>query len=282
MAEVTSFNESQLDRILAALSAPHDGWWWHWIPVASVFVSAFLAMMVGIRLETYKDRRARAKDEHSRKLVEISKINTAISATAYNIERCVHLAGQQILPHHEQSHEAHAKLQEIMHNSLAIPAFLEGLREFPAIFMTCPPIYFMNYDFFAESPFADEKNSELLKKSAWIRSFSGDLSKATNDRNRYIEEAVTHIGSQRWRATVTDIDKTLLEQARISNAECVAIYELLRQLTETNDILQEVNKSYLFEAKKTTVKYPPALQDTMTKLKQIYEGLIPTMPTWNK
>jgi len=54
---MTSLSETQLEKLLSAINALHSDGWWQWVPVASVFVSAFLAMLVGIVLEMYRNSR---------------------------------------------------------------------------------------------------------------------------------------------------------------------------------------------------------------------------------
>jgi hypothetical protein len=62
-----SLNEIQFQKILAA----QHGWW----PVASVFVSAFLAMMVGIGAERLRARFERRKMTRERQEHEVQQIN---------------------------------------------------------------------------------------------------------------------------------------------------------------------------------------------------------------
>jgi hypothetical protein len=87
---VNSISETQLDKILSAISAVHSGGLWHWVPVVSVFVSALLAMIVGIGLETFKTRSAAKRSEEERQRKEVSEINVAISGIVYNIETLLH------------------------------------------------------------------------------------------------------------------------------------------------------------------------------------------------
>jgi hypothetical protein len=72
---VLSLSEPQLQKILAAISTQQPQWW----PVVSVFVSALLAMIVGIFLDRFRARRDRIKAIREKQEHEIQQINAVVS-----------------------------------------------------------------------------------------------------------------------------------------------------------------------------------------------------------
>jgi ABC-type dipeptide/oligopeptide/nickel transport system permease subunit len=65
-------SDAQLAKILSAINALHTEGWWQWFPVVAVFVSALLAMLVGIGLETYKNSRILTKALNDKLEKEVS------------------------------------------------------------------------------------------------------------------------------------------------------------------------------------------------------------------
>jgi len=86
---IFSLNEAQFHQIRAALNG-QQGWW----PVVSVFVSALLAMVVGIivgiLLDSFRSRKEKANATQERQKHEIHQINAVISRIVFNIERLLH------------------------------------------------------------------------------------------------------------------------------------------------------------------------------------------------
>jgi hypothetical protein len=94
-----SLTDAQLQRILGAISALNTTAGIHRETVVPVFLSALLAMCVGIALEYFKDYRNRNKADLKRRKDELTEINSVVIDLAYNMELLIHIAFQNIIPH---------------------------------------------------------------------------------------------------------------------------------------------------------------------------------------
>jgi len=103
---VLSLNEAQLQKILAAIGTQQPQWW----PVVSVFVSALLAMIVGILLDRFRAWRDRIKATREKQEHEIQQINAVISGLTFDIEYLLHIASQNILPHYRDAHTIYKQM----------------------------------------------------------------------------------------------------------------------------------------------------------------------------
>ncbi len=90
MTDSIAFSDAQIQKLLASLEAlkPSNGI--HWETVIPVFLSAFLAMCVGIALELYKGRRERIKAVEKKAKDELTAINVATVAMSTNLELLEH------------------------------------------------------------------------------------------------------------------------------------------------------------------------------------------------
>lgn len=161
---MTSLTETQLDKILSAINALHSGGLWQWVPAASVFVSAFLAMVVGIALEIYRNYRINKREMREKLTKEVSQLNIAISGISYNIEVLLHIVSDFIIPHHTESHIVFKRLRNAQDDPQQIQELVTAFSapNYPALRKTCPELQFIEWDFFKETPFIVEKDPELL------------------------------------------------------------------------------------------------------------------------
>ena len=160
-----------------------------WVQVASVFLSALLAMIVGILLDLFKRHRDSVKAAREKQQREVQQINGVIAGIAFNIETLLHLVMQNILPHHRQSHAAYKALCSLPRDDERMKQFALSLHEYPALMMTCPDLHFIESDFWKEIPFIIEKDSELVKQFGWLMSYAREIQNATGQRNKNIEAA---------------------------------------------------------------------------------------------
>jgi hypothetical protein len=222
---VISINETQLEKILSAINASHPGGWWQWVPVASVFVSALLAMLVGIGLESFKTWWSASRLEEERQRKEIAAVNVAISGITYNIETLLHAVGQHILPHHEESHKAYKALFEAGEDAQKLEQLFALLTSCNALITICPEINFIEWDFLKELSFLVEKDPELLKKSGWLTSFARALRAAIKNRNDLIHSA-RDVTLRQGGMNLNELRSTLRFQTSIADAECLNYSEI--------------------------------------------------------
>src|SRR5579863_1826492 len=112
---VVLLNDQQLQQILTALHSQQGLW-----PVASVFMSALLAMIVGILLDRLRAWFERRKINTEKQVHEIQQINSIISGLTFNIELLFHISSQNIFPHYRDSHALVMKIRDFEENNSPI------------------------------------------------------------------------------------------------------------------------------------------------------------------
>ena len=265
---IYSLTEAQLQKILAAISAQQQGWW----PVVSVFVSALLAMIVGILLERYRGWRDRIKSTRERQEREIQQINAVISGLAFNIERLFHIASQNILPHYRDSYLVHERLNTNIEDSAHIYEIIRSLPKYPCLFETCPEICLIEYDFSKVLPFVIERDAEIVKYSGWLVAGVHEIKETTARRNRYIEKVIDG-GFQQAADNLHYFIITIRGQVAIAKAECVVASQLFEVLIRLATSLVAINDGYKIPAKKSRFTLPDTLPETMKELKEISEKI---------
>jgi hypothetical protein len=180
MAEaVLSLNEQQLHQIVTALNSQQRLW-----PVASVFVSALLAMIVGILLDRIRAWFERRKNSREKQIHEIQQINAVISGITFNIELLSHIASQNILLHYKDSATMDQKIRHAGPNDSSIHSLIINMNnEYPFVFMTCPNMYLLEYDFSEKLPFIIERDAEIVKHSGWLVNGIREIKNTTSRRN---------------------------------------------------------------------------------------------------
>ena len=192
-----AFNDTQLQAILATLKSLKSGGI-HWEQVIPIFVSAFLAMFVGICLEYFKSWREKKKTTKERLEREVGLINTVIVGIGYNLEALLNLVDLNIIPHHQETHEAYAALQATNGDGGKIQQFALSLSRYPALMRTCPELYITETDFLEKLAFIVEKDPELVKKTGWIINLSRILKNAIRDRNKLHRRNSRNGSHPRW------------------------------------------------------------------------------------
>jgi hypothetical protein len=270
-----AFNDTQLQAILATIKAlKNEGI--HWEQVISIFLSALSGMGVGILLELYKSSRERAKTTRERLEREVKQINTVIVGIGYNIDTLTHGALQNIIPHHQQSHEAYNALQAAGRDAEKIEQVFQSLGKYQALMMTCPELFVIEVDFLEKMSFITEKDPELVKKSGWIISLSRILNNAIRDRNKYVEMARTATTRQ-GEISGYQLNSILQILVSISNAECTSIFQLFQVLLSTASSLEALNATYGIPGEKLKLTRSEAIKDAISKLEQIANPIIDDM-----
>lgn len=261
MADIIfALNETQFQKILGA----QHNWW----PVASVFVSALLAMIVGIALERLRSWFDRRKATFEKQEHEIQQINAVISGLTFDLELLLHIASQNILPHYKDSQTIKGNLND---NLESIAQLITALPKYPSLFMTCPEIYLLEYDFAKELPFVIEKDAELVKHSGWLVNGVREIKDVTSRRNRHIESAMAAIDYQVGVQNLQNFVSIVRTQASLATTECIVASQLFQVLLRLIRTLEKINDDYKISAKKSKVKTPDALTATMDELKAISE-----------
>ncbi len=272
-----TLDPTQFQQLLAAIT-PHGGGWRQWMPVLAVPVSAFFAMLVGIRLEMYKTSREQKKRARENLEKEVSQINVAVIGIAYNIETLVHIVFQNILPHYKQSHAAYKALHQVKSDSNKLTEFFISLHKYPALLMTSPEIYFVEVDFFREMPFIAEKDPNLVKDAGWLVGRTKEMNNTLRDRNRYIEAARGATFGQGGALNFWQLDSILQTMTSISNKECMISLEFFELFLRIGQQLEALNETYKIDAKKSKLIPPKPLADAMEQLREIAEPLKKAMP----
>ena len=269
---VFSLNETQFQQVLAALNA-QQGWW----PVVSVFVSALLAMIVGIIVGIFLDKLRRRKEKENatrgKQEHEIQLINSVISRIVFNIERLLHIASQNIIPHYKDSHIVYAKVQDARENNDRLDKIMRSLYKYPALFMTCPKMCLIQCDFSSELPFIIERDPELVKHSGWLIAGAFEIEDATAWRNRNIEGATNVANFREGAHNLYSFQSAVQMQASIANTECVVSSQLFEVLIRLGRGLKKINDSYIIPAKKSKFTPPTTLSEIMTELKKISDKI---------
>jgi hypothetical protein len=270
-----TLDPTQFQQLLATINALHggDGGWRQWTPVLAVPVSAFFAMLVGIRLEMYKTSREQKKRVHEKLEKEVSQLNIAIIGIAYNIETLVHIVFQNILPHYRQSHAAYNTLHQVKGDSNKLTEFFRTLHKYPALMMTSPEIYFVEVDFFREMPFIAEKDPNLVKDAGWIVGRTKEMYSTMHDRNKYIETARGGAFGQGGGLNFWQLDSILQTMTSIANKECMISLEFFEVFLRIGQQLETLNETYKIDAKKSKLIPPKPLADAMQQLREIAEPL---------
>jgi hypothetical protein len=117
-------------------------------------------------------------------------------------------------------------------------------------------MHFVEWDFFKELPFLDEKDPELLKQAGWLLRRAREINKAISDRNNYIQAAINLTASQRGGLNYYQLNGILQRQVRISNAECVTTLEFFSMLLDTAKRLEAISRTYKIPGAQTKLIGP--------------------------
>ena len=245
-----TFDTVQFEKLLAAINALHARGWGEWVPVVSVFVSALLAMVVGILLEVFKTNRERRRRILENVKKEISQINVLITGVGYNIEILFSMVIQHIFPHYNESHAAFSALDDAIKNPDNLARLLKSMPQYPALVTTCPDVYFVQFDLSKELPFIVEKDPELLMRGSWLISQIRELSAAIKNRNDNIINSA-HATAQQGGLSTSQLHSALHLQKTIADTECLVAGQLFELLFDIGKRLEAINDSYQVKAKRS-------------------------------
>jgi hypothetical protein len=220
---------------------------------------AALAVLLTLSRERAEERRR--EDER-----QIRQINAVISGIPFNIEMLLHVVVPNMLPHYKQSHSAYRGLQNAKGDSDRMNAFFSSV-----LLMTCPEIYFIEFDFWRELLFIVERDANLLKQSGWLTALARQIQNRTLQRNRNIEASVRLTDQQGGKLNYYVLESILQKHVSIANAECITAWSLFSVLLEMARNLEQIND----KEKGKKLIHPPGLDAAMRELKQIVDEIGP-------
>jgi hypothetical protein len=231
---------------------------------------AALAVLLTFSRERVEERRReeerRAEERRQEEERQILQIYAVISGIAFNIEMLLHVVVPNILPHYKQSHSAYFGLQSAKGDSERMGAFFASV-----VAMTCPEIYFIEFDFWRELLFIVERDANLLKQSGWLTALARQVQARTLQRNRNIEAAARLTDQQGGKLNYYVLESILQKHVSIANAECITAWSLFEVLLEMAKNLEKINDKKM--GKKLI--HPAGFDATMRELKQIVEEIGP-------
>ncbi len=268
--------DEQLQKLIAAISALKPIGGVHWETVVPVFVSALLAMLVGISMEYFKSFREKIKAERTKQKDELAKLNIATIALGYNLELVIHAVLQNILPHYDASHAAFLAVNQVPLSEPEITEFVRGVSgNYPHMMMTAPDYNFLEHDFIGNLPFVIGKEPELLKQSNWLIDHMRVLRSYLRERNGQIASA----NQQNFNgATFPAIRSAIQIQASIADAECVGALSVLDQIPMMAQTLERIARAYKKVGDVKTLIPPPVVSDAVVRLRAIVTPLEEAMP----
>jgi hypothetical protein len=265
MSEVLTISDAQIEKIIAAINSSHESWW----PVLSVFVSALLAMLVGIAIDYLKRYWEAKQRERETQKSEIQQINVTIEGMGFNIELLLHIVAQHILPHYGDSDRAYADLQIASTNGQQMTVFAQSLHTYSQLMMICPEPNFQQFRFLNDLKFVVEKEPTLLKRAGWLDSCAKELNSIISSRNENIRNANSFLMQTGGQFNFHQIGSVLQMQLAVAKAECVTASQLFDVLLDVENALERVNATYRVKAKKTKLTPPAELQQFRDQLSKI-------------
>jgi hypothetical protein len=231
-----------------------------WVQIVSVFLSALLAMIVGILLDLFKRHRDKVKVGHEKQALEVQQINVVISGIVFNIELLLHVASQNILPHYKDSQAVYKQIRNNRGNEERIFQIMTTLHKYPSLFKTCPEMYLIECDFSKELPFIIERDAELVKHSGWLVTGVREIKDATARRNRNIEGEMNFTSHREGEQNLDSFQSVIQMQASIANTECVVVSQLFEVSIKSARSLEKMNNDYKIPVRKSKFTLPEELQ----------------------
>ena len=230
-------------------------------------------MMVGILLDKFRAWRDGIKATREKQEHEIQQINAVISGLTFDIERLLHIASQNILPHYQDAQAVYSQIMADFDNGQHVRSVVVSQHKHPALFMTCPELCLIEYEFAKELPFVIERDPEMVKHSGWLIGGAREIKDVTARRNRNIEDAFSLARVRDGTANLNSFKVVVRNQASIAKTECVVAEQLFRVLIRLAKGLVAINESYKIRAKKSKFILPVALTKTMKELKEITDKI---------
>jgi len=241
-----------------------------WATSIPIFLSSFLGLCAGIVLDAWKSNREERRKRQNKLKDEVNAINIAVAALSYNIEACIHITRQNILPHYRDSREANRLAEEFRKEfnepnqggMVGYGGLRDGQRsvelklvtavndQHPAMMTSAPELGFDEHDLWEKLSFIIEKEPELLKRSNWATNFAHILRRRLSDRNLRIEAVRARTPNG---VTFPHLIIDIHDHFDLAKAECVAVLQLLERIQDMLWILMRLGQSYK-HVEKVTVK----------------------------
>ncbi len=250
------------------------------VAAVPVFLAAFLGFALGLFTDWLKTRRENRKVSRERQEKELTQLDGAAAALAYNIGALLHTVVQLALPHREASHAAAAALRAVENNATQLPAFRKSMHsEFKAMMTRCPEQYFVEVEFFKEMPFVLAKDAELLMRSGWMVNYARALKEILSERNKRIDMNASIDMNARKDLDFTMLEEQIRIQAQIGDTEVVNSLMLFEQFLAIRKKLQKIAEGYknVFGAHLKMV-LPAQLDSTLLNLRRIAKAVVPEFP----
>jgi hypothetical protein len=280
-ANQITLDPAEVEKIVTAINAAHSDGWFHWVPVASVFVSALLAMIVGMVLDHYKTRRERRRAADERLNKELTQIDGALAVIAYNVEILTHAVFQHLLPHWDESHAAIAALTAAIGHAGHMSDFASSFNNYRGMQTTCPEMFFIEYDYIKEINFIISEDAELIKQSGWMISQCRLLNNAIRDRNRHIENSGKLSGGSLGDPQhFARFNQMLTTHQSLATVACILSLQLFRRFQDTQERLTRIGEAYQIPGRRPIqVTLPEAVAQAMERLQAIMAEMMPNMPS---
>jgi hypothetical protein len=148
-----SLDPVQLQQLLKAVEALKPDTGWHWHNALPIFLSSLFGLLVGLVLDIIRRflENRKVKSEHREK--EIPQTRGALESIGHKLTTLIHIAAQNILPHHRETEAAYADFRTTIGDHVRTELFSLSLYRYPGLMMTAPPVYFIEYDFLEKLPF---------------------------------------------------------------------------------------------------------------------------------
>ena len=277
MGSLAPVDDSQFDVLLKAVAALKTDSVWHWQSAIPIFLSSFLGLLTGIFLDMIRRRMDRHKASDEKNKQELQQIKCALTGIGYNIQTLIHLAAQNLLPHHAQSERAHIEFRHIGDDRQKMAEFVQNLRKYPALFMTCPPLYFVELDFLDKLPFLTEMDSNIVMESARQIELSRRADALATERNRLIDLARSAT-MQTGMIGFPQLDVIIQSLESLAVCECVTCLEALEAFQIAAKSLQKTIELYRVSGKPTRLIIPCAIEDIISQLRIIRDKATSRMP----
>ena len=269
--------DAQLQKIIAAIDDLKD----HapgWKPGIPIFIAALLSFLFALFLDYLKTRRELRKAKRERVEKELSALNGASTAVAFNIEALIHTTMQQIMPHYHQSNAAVAIISEARADPTKIPLLDTLLHSELSPMMRRSPIpYFKETELSGDFSFLLPKDPELLKIWGWVETFIFNLKFILAERNKLIDKATIDAEGDK---NLDAIEYDAETQARVAGIEVVNVHQLFTTLLSAKQKIDEVIKHHYsnVEGAKLTFDPPPFLTSLMAELEAIVRVIAQDYP----
>jgi hypothetical protein len=282
MSTQPPLDASQFQQLVNAINNLKPDASWHWLSAIPIFLSSLSGLVVGIFVGIITDKYKRSKDVERAKIdkqtAELQQIKVVLASLSHNVTALLHIVAPNLLPHFEDSQAAYAELLAVVRDATKWNAFAETWQErYPNVTRTCPPMYFIEYDFLEKLPFLTEKDINLVADSNTQIQSTRALVFYVSERTKIIENTRKALMATGM-LSISQIHSSMQSIASLAVAECVTAIELFEAFFRTAESLRLVMLSYNVEGEKKGLLYPPALEHYLVRLRAIRAEVIKEMP----